>query len=75
MANNCNVLNQLKLEGNMRENWKRFKQLFDIYLLASGWNKSDDRKIAILLNLIGEDALEVYNTFKRQVNQEHMMMK
>jgi len=37
-----------------------------MYLLASGLNKSDEeRKIAILLNLIGEDALEVYNTFEK----------
>jgi len=55
MANNCNVLNQLKLEGNLSENWKRFKQSFD-----------DDRKISILLKLIGEDALEVYNTFENK---------
>lgn len=37
-----------------------------MYLLASGLNKSDvDRKISILLNLIGEYALEVYNTFEK----------
>lgn len=67
MANNivCNVPSQLKLEGNLNENWKRFKQSFEIYLLASALEKSEDeRKIAILLNLIGEEALEVYNTFE-----------
>jgi len=38
---------------------KRFKQSFEIYLLTSGLNKSDDdKKIAILLYLIGEDSLE-----------------
>lgn len=61
----CNVPSQLKLQGNLRENFKRFKQSFEIYLLASGLDKiEDERKIAILLNCIGEEALEVYNTFK-----------
>ena len=34
-----------------------------LYLLASGLDdESEDKKIAVLLHCIGEDALEIYNT-------------
>jgi len=61
------VNRQLQLKGNLSENWKRFKQSFGIYLLASVLCKSDnDRKIVTLLNLIGaEDTLEVYYPFQK----------
>ena len=54
----------LSLDGNLSENWRRFKQHFDIYLLASGKkNAAEDVKVALLLNLAGEEAQEVFNTF------------
>ncbi|KAB0793610.1 hypothetical protein PPYR_13230 [Photinus pyralis] len=54
----------LSLQGNLSENWRKFKQNFEIYLKASDKStKADETKIAILLNIIGEDAVEVYNTF------------
>nr|XP_039255361.1 uncharacterized protein K02A2.6-like [Styela clava] len=54
----------LSLEGNLSENWRKFKQQFEIYLEASGDNiKSDITKVAILLNFAGEDAVEIYNNF------------
>ena len=56
----------LVLEGNVSEYCKRWKQRFDLYLKASGADKqSEDVKVAILLHcIIGEDALEIFNTFK-----------
>ena len=54
----------LSFDGNTSENWRRFKQKYDIYLTASGSEKKEDTvKIAILLNFAGEDAIEVFNTF------------
>ena len=54
----------LNLSGNVRENWRRWVQRFDLYLTASGKVKEkEDVQCAILLHLIGEDALEIYNTF------------
>lgn len=29
----------LSLEGNLKENWRRFSQAFEIYLIASGINE------------------------------------
>ena len=54
----------LILEGNVAENWRRFKQKFEIYLVASGHDKKTKKeKTCILLNLAGEQAIEIYNTF------------
>ena len=55
----------LSFDGNTSENWRRFKQQFDIYITASASEKKGDEvKIAILLNFAGEDAIEVFNTFQ-----------
>ncbi|XP_063227048.1 uncharacterized protein LOC134533454 [Bacillus rossius redtenbacheri] len=54
----------LDLSGNVSENWWKFRQNFDISRLASGKSeKPSEVKAAILLNLVGEDAVEVFNTF------------
>jgi hypothetical protein len=55
----------LSLEGNLSENWRRWKQRFNIYMKASGnVGSAEDVKKAILLHCVGPDALDVFNTFK-----------
>ena len=57
--------NAFNLDGNTAANWRIFKQQQGIYLTASGSEKKDDSvKIAILLNVAGEDAIDVFNTFQ-----------
>ena len=42
----------LTFDGNTSENWRRFRQQYEIYLTASESEKKDDTvKIAILLNI------------------------
>lgn len=54
----------LELQGNLSENWRKFYQSFEIYMVAAALNtETDARKIAILLNTIGEEALEIFNNF------------
>lgn len=54
----------LRLTGNVDENWRAFKQQFDLYVTAMGLDaKPDTRKVALLLTLAGPQAIEVYNTF------------
>ena len=61
----------LILTGNVAENWKKFKQRFDVYMTASGaGEKEDKQKACILLHVIGEEALQVYNTFQFGEGQE-----
>lgn len=54
----------LSLDGNVSDNFNRFIASFKIYLKASGHeNKSSDVKAAILLNALGEDAIDLFYTF------------
>ena len=54
----------LSFDGNLKEKWQKRKQKFMLYLVAAGLDtKSQERQAAVLLNLIGEEALEKYNTF------------
>ncbi|GBN52470.1 hypothetical protein AVEN_9472-1 [Araneus ventricosus] len=57
----------LSLDGNVAENWRKFKQQFTIYMKASGHDKKDsDVKVAIFLNAVGEEAMDLFNTFVLQ---------
>ena len=54
----------LSLQGNLAENWRRWRQRFELYMTASGNDsKEEGTKSAILLHVAGPEALEVYNTF------------
>ena len=54
----------MSMTGNRAENWRRFKQNFDIFLTAAEKKDADDAvKVAMLLNFAGEDVVEIYNTF------------
>ena len=54
----------LVLEGNVAENWKTFQQRFKLYLDATGASEKGERQqTSLLLHVIGDKALEVYNTF------------
>ena len=55
----------LVLEGNLSKNWRRWVQRFDLCLTASGKIEQEEKvQCAILLHTIGEEALEIYNTFQ-----------
>lgn len=54
----------LSFEGNIAENWRRWKTKFGNYMLASGADKkAENVKIAILTNIIGDEAEEKFETF------------
>lgn len=55
---------KLQMEGNMAENWRIFKQNFEIFCIAAELDKkSDPVKVAVLLNAVGPEAVEVFNSF------------
>ena len=57
---------KLEFEGNVAENYRRFRQQFEIYMAATGLNATSvpkKKQPAILLNIAGEEAIEVFNTF------------
>ncbi|KAK9511200.1 hypothetical protein O3M35_005806 [Rhynocoris fuscipes] len=65
------LVGQLKIGGNVQENWKRWYQKFTNYLIASEkYKKPDIVKTAILLHLIGDQGLDIYNSFKWNSNDD-----
>lgn len=63
------VLNKLTAEG-----WKKWKQLFEIYRIASGTNKMDDEvQVAVLLHCMGEACVDVYDTLELTVDEKKNM--
>ena len=62
----------LALTGNLAENWRRFKQQFKIYEIASGLARKDGKVRAMtLLHVAGSEALEVYNTFQWDEDEDN----
>jgi hypothetical protein len=50
--------------GNVSANWKKFKQRYLNYEIATGISgKEDATRVATLLTVIGNEALDVYDTF------------
>ncbi|KAJ8898145.1 hypothetical protein PR048_003505 [Dryococelus australis] len=49
--------------GNIAAHWKSFKKNYEIYMIASGNEaKTDYDKIALLLNIMGHEGVELYKT-------------
>lgn len=61
----CNKPGVLIMEGNLHENFKIFKQQIQIFFKATKTDEeSNGVQVARLLNLMGTDALKVYNTLE-----------
>ena len=55
---------KLEIEGNVSENWKKFKRLWDNYEIASGLKEKDKHlRTATFLTCIGPDALDLMDGF------------
>ena len=53
------------LEVNNSSDWGLWKQKFELYLKATGKSyQTKDIKIALLLTSLGDQAIEINNTFK-----------
>ena len=52
------------LDGNTSLKWKKFKQKWTNYEIATGVSEKEDAtRVATFLTVIGEEAVDVYNTF------------
>ena len=57
-------LEPLILEENEAERWRKWRQRWDLYSKASGAvEKDEETQCAIFLHMIGDDVLEIYDTF------------
>ncbi|KAJ8030205.1 hypothetical protein HOLleu_26545 [Holothuria leucospilota] len=54
---------ELKFEGNQAQNWKEFKEDFEIFVEAAHSEKTDKQKAYLLLNLAGREAIEKSRSF------------
>ncbi|XP_033331387.2 uncharacterized protein LOC117223276 [Megalopta genalis] len=53
----------LRIKGNLEDNWRRFKRDYDLFMTATGRDaQSKDVQAATLLNLIGSEAIDVFET-------------
>lgn len=72
---NMNLLNtpvpmDFKSE-NLPQTWNKWKQIFNIFMVANEKiKKSEELKIAIFLNLIGQEGIDIYNTFNKTGNEK-----
>lgn len=58
--------------NNPAEKWIKFKQKFNLFLKASGKStEAEDVKIAILLTTLGDEGIEIYNTFQFKEKDEN----
>ena len=74
MAESIRQPDELVLSGNIAENWRKFKQEFELYMLAAGCDeKPSKQKIALLLHVARKQAIEVYNTFAFSEEEEESM--
>jgi len=66
----------LLFQGNINENWKRWKQQLDLYLVATEKEKKSDKiKSSILLTCIGNKGRDIYNTFTWGEEEDHLNFK
>ena len=63
----------LIMEGNLLQNWKLWKQEFNLFMIATEYTeKAEQVKTSLLLHCIGERAREVYNSFTFQSEADSM---
>ncbi|XP_072152554.1 uncharacterized protein [Bemisia tabaci] len=68
----CSKPKPLSVKGNLKENWKRFKQEFEDLLVSMEWDsKSDKVKAAKLRNLIGPEGRERIEALGLQTSEDY----
>ena len=56
--------------------WKRFKDAWENYSIATGLNEKDEKiQLATLLSIIGEHGIERFNNYKLQYPDKVKKMK
>lgn len=54
----------ITFDGNIKEKWRKWRQQFEIFMKATEGGKKDAAvQIAMFLNCIGDEGLEIYNSF------------
>lgn len=60
----------LVLEGNLKENFAKFKQVYTVYATATKTNKEEDIvQVARFLSCAGDAAIELFETFQLSTDE------
>ena len=71
MGDLYNKPGKLIIKGNPNIDWITWKKCFENYLVVSGMDGvKDERKIVIMINLIGEDGQLMYDNFKYEAEED-----
>ena len=66
---------ELAFDGNLKKNWSNWKAKFDIFLIASKRENDQERvKVAMLKNIIGDQANDVLKTFTYSCNEDQVKL-
>ena len=65
----------MHFSGNIDENWTKWKQELEFYVLATESEEKPERvKSSILLTCIGLKGIEIYNTFNFENDEDKMTL-
>ena len=66
----------LNFDGNLAENWRKWRQEFEFFMVATESDaKSDKVQTSILLTCIGQKGCDVYNTFTFTTPDDKLKLK
>ena len=61
----------INLNGDLRENWKQWKQIWDAYALVTGLTQqSSEFQVATFVTCIGQQALKIHNGLPFKTDEE-----
>lgn len=67
---------RLELSGNLSQNWKRFKRVWENYEIASGLvEMGNEKRIATFLTCLGPEGIEIYDSLQFEPAEENKMDK
>ena len=70
-SSNVPLPTRFEVKGNLAENWKKWKQVWDAYEIVTKLNEKDDKyRVTAFITCIGSDALEIHNGLPFQSEEE-----
>ena len=75
IQSNLPVPSRLDMSGNIAENWKKWKQVWDSFEIASRLNQQENKyRMATFITCIGSEALEVSNGLPFEAEEDKRVM-
>ena len=75
IQSNLPVPSRLDMSGNIAENWKKWKKVWDSFEIASRLNQQENKyRVATFIACIGSEALEDYNGLPFEAEEDKQVM-